>query len=289
MSSGKTVVMSPAVCDAAIASGSAAVGGAGPSNLLIQRTSLVYQPTSLTPYVVLSFEEYALATGLVPVINALFFGYFNSQRDDTFRVRSASAEAGLTAGPTYDSGSVLMRPGGGNELANYRRPHRFWQLPYDRTDNWWRIDFDWTNNYEALLRGSRLVLGNAVRPSNTADADWAASHSESVVELEDMNGGQSTRPRGARRKLSLGWGSGSLDRAEAAAVQQTLMQRGSARDLVVCVDTDEAQALGAATTDPMSVLYLGRVKQEVVVKNVPVAYKSINFEVEELGVTEMRY
>jgi hypothetical protein len=275
---GSTTLINPRASDDAVMAASNAVGSAGVANLQDQRPKLVWQSTTTTPFITIN-------AGAAVLWNALFLGYFNGQAADTLRLRGATSEANLTAAPSYDSNTLL--PGGitawpvGSNLANYRYPHRLFLFTPGGSLQWWRVDFAWGSNTDGFVRGGRLALGLAVTPETGAAPGWEASHSEPIIETEDMDGGQTTRPRGARRSMPFSWMDAALTKAEAAQIQELLLERGSSRDLVVCLDTTELLY-------PMPVLYVGRVKQRVSIKQMFISYRSTGFEVEELAVTEMR-
>lgn len=285
-----TVVLTPKFSDAgAFSSGSASVGSAGPANLQNQRANLYYQSTGATPHVIVDLGT-EFGTGDSPVPNAIFFGYFNSVASDIFRLRGANSEANLTAAPIYDSNTthpdgVPMWPGenplspvGVALLDDYVYPHRLFRFSAGQSLRWWRVDF----TFASYVRGARLVIGPAVVPGLAAAPGWEAGHSEAVIEIEDIGAGQATRPRGARRTLSAEWAPGALTESEHAQLLQILLQRGSGRDLVLCLD-DSDELL-----DPMTVLAVGRVKERIAARNAFVTGRSLAFTVEELGVTQMR-
>lgn len=268
-----TTIISPKQSDAIhemVASN--AVGGASVANLRNQRTKSVWQSTTTTPFITID-------AGGVVNWNALVFGYFNGDDESIFRLRVATSEADLTAAPNFDSGWIDYWPTG-SDLSNYVRPHRLYTFGTSGA-RWWRVDFDWSANPDGYVRGARLILGTKLTPVDSAAPGWDFGHAEDVVETEDMDGGESTRPRGSRRKLTFGWHPGGLTKAEGAAIHELLLERGSSRDVVVCVDTSEV-------INPMDVLYIGRVKEPVSILHVPVAYRQTSFSVTELGITEMR-
>lgn len=273
-----TVLLNPAQSDAGTFTASNAVGGADPSNLKDQRPRLLYQSTTATPFVVID-------AGSARAWDSLFLGYFNGQSADTIRLRGATSEANLTAAPGYDSNT--LHPSGvpywptGSNLSPYRYPHRLFLFTPGGSYQWWRVDFGWGANTDGYVRGGRLVLATAIAPVTSVGDGWESSHSEPVVETVDIGGGQTARTRGSRRRLTARWRDGALTRAEAAAIQQALLQRGSSLDVVFCVDTSD-------TVDPMQALVVGRVREEVVVTQVPVQYRALGLAVTELALTEMR-
>jgi hypothetical protein len=291
---GKTLLLSPRLSDRAVIAASNSVGGAGATNLQNQRPNLVWQSTTLTPYITLNLTG-AVADALLG-IDTLFLGYFNAHFEsiDSFRLRGANSEVDLTADPGYDSGEGIQYEYGMSEFFAdevYAMPHRLFTFDHGGfAYPWWRIDFDWSGNNDGYVRGGRIMLGKGLVPANTADGGWEARHSEPVVETEDLGGGLSTRIRGARRSASLRWPEGALTPNEGSAIQRMLLERGSAKDVAVCLDTEVALSTsgGDNNVDRMQSLYLGRVKQPVVIKHMPVAYRGFGFEVEELAATEMR-
>lgn len=270
-----TTLVSPKESDAIhemVASNS--VGGTAAAYLRNQRTKLVWQSTTTTPFITVD-------AGAVVNWRALFLGYFNGEDSDEFRLRSASSEVDLTANPSFDSGMIPFYPAGSElSMVKYRRPHRLYTFGTSGA-RWWRVDFQWNSNSDGFVRGSRLILGTPITPVHSAEPGWEMIHGENVVGTEDMDGGESTRPCGARRRVSFGWQPGALTKADGANIKDMLLERGSSHDIVVCVDTSEL-------IYPMDVLYVGRVKEDVSVKHIPTEYRQTGFTVTELGITEMR-
>ena len=62
-----------------------------------------------------------------------------SPESHTLRIRTANSVANLTAAPTYDSGTAMLRTSLG---LGFRRNgyHALRRLPSVRTDEWWRVD-----------------------------------------------------------------------------------------------------------------------------------------------------
>lgn len=303
---GRSILVSPYFSDRASLTWSDQVAAAGGLNLQDQRPTLYWQSSSSAPYLVLYFPVLA-GTGLGsndmgsanPLLPIYFvFGYLNAGglqnsglggASRKIRIRRAASEANLTAAPTYDSGSVSVEVG---YNAVYARPHILLQVPVNAgSGGYWRVDFDWSGSTDGYVRFSRLIANSAFQPDAGVAPGWEMRFMESVIEVEDMGGGVSTRPRGVRRTLDFGWEPSLLTSDEGRYVQQFMLERGTSRDFFACVDINQGIATNVGanpTLDPMSYMAIGRMKQQVNMKYVLKEYRAMALTVEELGLTDIR-
>jgi hypothetical protein len=267
---GSTYLLSPRISDGCTLTASTSVSDASASNLQQARPNLVWQSTTTDPYLLLDGT-------IARSFNALFLGYLNGQSGDTFRLRGHTADS--WGGATdYDSGSLPVWPAGA-DLAAYRYPHRWLLFSPVSALRYWRVDFDFAGNDDGFVRMGRLILADALELYQVARG-WSGNISEPPVEVEDLSGEQAARPRRARRSVSVRWPDAGLTRAQGVALQELLLERGSAKDLAMVLADDH--------TYPMDVAYVGRVKQQVGIQHAPPRWRTTGFELTELTPTVMR-
>ena len=267
---GSTYLVSPRISDGSTLTASNAVADAGATNLQQGRPNLVWQSTTTDPHLILDAVTARNFTALV-------LGYINAVEGDTFRLRGHSSDSwgGAT---TYDSGSLTVWPTGA-DLSTYRYPHRWLLFTPASTCRYWRLDFDFSGNSDGYVRMGRLILGEALEVQQVARG-WSTNISEPVVEVEDMSGEQAARPRRARRGIGVRWPEAGLTRAHGVAMQELLLERGSAKDFALILGDDH--------TYPMEMVYIGRVRQQVGMQHAPPRWRTTGFELVELTPTVMR-
>jgi len=271
---GKAFIVTPKYSDLATLTASDAVSGAGATNLQKARPKLYWRSTSNAPYLVGDL-------GASRSLDTLVLGYLNAQALATFRLRLASTEAGLTGGsPAYDSTSLDTWPSG-SDLSAYALTHRL--LNFTSTSaTWFRVDFYFGASTVQYAKLGRLILGEKIEPATSVAFGWAASFDEPVAETVDLGGEESPRLMGARRTLEATWQ--HLTHGEHDRLYQTLLERGSARDLALVIDPD-------FTSYPMPMIAVGRVKRVLSFPNTfrtaAGAFFSLSAAVTEMAPTEM--
>jgi hypothetical protein len=250
---GLAYVVSPKLSDAAIITASDAVGGAGANNLQISRPRLKWRSTSSTPYLTLDF-------GTPTLLDTLVHGFVNGMSGDTFTLRMASTQAKLTNGTAEFNAAATSNPlwPAGSNLAAYKQIHRGYRLPGSGvTLRWARIDYNFASNSKGYVDMGRIVLGKRVEPAISVKAGWASGGMEPVAETVDLSGEESPRQMGTKRDKTATWH--DLTEAEKEALEELLLERGSAKDFALVIDPDSIY--------PMGHTIIGRCKQKFTFPN----------------------
>lgn len=189
---------------------------------------------------------------------SLLYGNFVST--DTWRVRAATTEAGLTSAPGYDSGSVSCYPGGA-DLSSWDRTHTRLYLTTAQSYRWWRIDIDASSNPDGYVETARLYVSEGIQPEIgiSHSALWTPILVEAGVRTVNQSGG--ITPRGFPKRRNVEVTFSYLTRDEAfGGFGEVRRERGSSGDVVVLIDPEE-------DTYPMDYTYYGLMSADQPIPN----------------------
>lgn len=152
---------------------------------------------------------------------------------DTFRIRAAATEAGLTSSPPIDATNVSFWPASGKPTRTDVF-HSFWRTASVVTYRWLRLDFTLA---AAPFEIQRLMVANAFQPSRNytlgSGDGWRATGSKSRSAGGHAFGSYG-RPLRAKPLLVAG-----LTQDELFANLNPILRRRSAeRDLFLCLDPE---------------------------------------------------
>lgn len=278
----RAFILSPRLSDNSVISSSSSVSNMTANNLLKARPKLFWRSSGATAYVEGNLGD-------ARSLDTLVMGCTNSRAGataDTFRLRLATTQANLTASPGFDS--ATLNPGGvrmwptGSDLSPYLLPHRVWTFA-EQTYQWFRIDFDFSTNIFGYVQIARIIIGKRIEPTVSVQSGWEIGGNEDVIESISMGNEETSRIVGVKRSHTVVWH--NLSESERESIYTLLLERGSAKDLVVAIEDSEGLY-------PMSRAFIGRVKRAFSFKQTMLAgsnihYYTVSITVEELAPIEM--
>lgn len=278
----RAFILSPKMSDAGSILASSSVSNMTINNVLKARPKIFWRSGGVTAHVEGNF-------GSEVSIDTLFLGYIKAQEGDTFRLRLADTQSNLLIDPLFDS--ETSNPSGVSiwplnaDLSSYLLPHRVWTLPSAQLCAYYRIDFDFTDNTYAYVQIARISLGKRVEPVVSVQTGWEIGGNEEVVESISMGNEETARSMGVKRSHTVTWH--DLTESERESIYALLLERGSAKDLILAIEPME----GAYS---MSRTYIGRIKRAFSFKQTALVdgsetgqHFTVTLTVEELAPTEM--
>lgn len=271
----RAFILSPKLSDASAISASTSIANASAVNVLRARPKLYWRSSTNSGYLDGNF-------GSAKTVDTLVLGYVNAKTlFDVVQLRLASSQANLISAPGYDSGVFNVWPLGSN-LADYSKVHRVFTFP-QQTYQWYRVDFNFALSAELYIQASRVILGKRIEPLTSVDVGWSMGGDEPIAETIDMGGEESSRIMGTKRTATVTWH--NLLESEREQLYTTLLERGSAKDLVLAIE-------GSEGIYAMSRIFIGRVKQafsfpQVMLASDGVQRFTVTLTVSELAPIEM--
>lgn len=248
----RAFILSPKNSDAGSISASNSIANAGASNLLLARPKAFWRSSTTTPYI-----EGTLSS--IADVDTAVLGFTNgrTQQDpgavyppDTMRLVLAASVPELTSNPIYNSGDFNIWPSNA-DFSAYAKVHRVFTFPVQSSVFAYRAYFSYSN-LDGYVQASRFILGKRIEPIVSVAPGWSIGGTEDVVETVDMGGEESPREVGVRRSQTVTWK--DLTEAERESLYTTLLERGSAKDIVLAIESSEGRYA-------MSRVHIGRVKQ----------------------------
>ena len=241
--------LSDAAMDAYYASSEQAAAPA--SNLFLRQPKEVYESVDVASTIELRFD---MGQSALPIsYNFLWLGFTNASSSATI-TWSGSTVTNFAA-TAWTSGSVAMVAPG---QTYYARKHAFHKTTSLKTARYVRVQISDTTNPDGVLRIGRFYCCAAYTPTLNVQFPLGFGFEDPSGEVQTTNGERHTRPLEPWPKLAFTLqANGSGAEAEFYANVHELIRRvGSSRDVVACVDVDDATYGGAK-------IYYGTLQQQL--------------------------
>ncbi len=246
---GDTLLLAYSEADGMTITGNSTATSMPISYLFKPQPSDVARFTSLDPRIVIDRGSTRAATGIKmralyahKILQQSLHGSGDTEFGMTFRVRTATSEADLTAAPAYDSGTLDL-------FVNNAQPsymdwwpagsYHNWFFAFPDGDGldaqWLRIDFDMvgdsSGSYVDISRLLVLADDTFIQPITNPTYPLSGSRVESVQIEETPGGVRVPSPSYGRRKRGGSWGWLTANEAEQA--ESFIAARGLSRDVLV--------------------------------------------------------
>jgi len=253
---GCMIIATPEVSDgAAIYAGSSTA--AGPiANIQKMQPTDVWESNTTTPYFVLNF-------GSVIPINLVAMLFTNAVATDTWRIRTADTEGGLTSAPDEDTTATAMTdisPDG----------HVFHWEPDGWSNQWLRIDFALASS---PFMAGRAYVANALQPENGRKYGTGDGYDDdSVIDATD---GSALIPNDGANRAILNFTLNLKTEAERHSIREINRLRGSSGDMVVVTNPTASTNLG-------DMLYYGLMQRRRVAVNTAFNFNEVSYQLTSL-------
>ena len=219
-----------------------------------------WEAVSSTPYIV--FDRGSAQTW--NVVAALFT---NMASSDTWRIRTATSKANLTASPSLDTGSLTFRVAGDDDT--WDRHHGLYYVSGGRSDRWLRIDFSVAGG---TLECGRIIIGNLFQP--TTNDSYGRAFGPQDPSTKDRTDGGALIADDKTPFLAAEINLGFLSEAEAyGKVFDLFRRRGVRNDVLYIGDPEESTYLmhqiiygQVARIRPLSLPQFGRYEARVLIE-----------------------
>lgn len=179
--------------------------------------------------------------GAAVAVQIISLLYTNAADGDTWRIRAASTEAGLTSSPGYDSGSVAIWD---NAWPADQDPiHAIHWLSSAQSFQWWRIDVTTSNSY---FEAGRLYINDVWQPDINISYGWSIQRQDPTLKNRSVGSSLYADERDSWRELSVRLQTQSED-ALYNNLYEIQRRRGTGRDLLAIRDPDATDHLIAQT------------------------------------------
>ena len=222
---GNLVLATPILSDAA-ALAAVSETTAGPvTNLQLMQPTDIWESDDAGGVVTINF-------GAVTDFNLVAVLHTNAVATDTWRVRTADTEAGLTAAPDHDSGSVTLTGIGAEGTM-------FHWVEAGLSNQWIRIDF--TTAADPFMAG-RLFVADALITSRNYTYGYEDGYEDStgIDETDAYN----LIPNAGGNRAVLNFTMTLDDETERHAIREINRLRGASKDVLVIRDPDASSNFG---------------------------------------------
>lgn len=224
------VLATPDLSDDGTLTASAETAAGPVTNLQKMQPTDLWVVASTTPYLVLDL-------GAVTSFNLVAALFLNAVLTDTWRIRTADTEAGLTAAPDEDTTATAM-----TDISS--EGHVFHWIPAGWTNRWIRIDFVVSSPFMA----GRLYVANGFQPSlNYQPGGPDGYDDDSIIDITD---GGNLIPNFGTNRAVFGFTLNLSDETERHTIREINRTRGSSSDVIVIRDPVPA-------ANKSDVLYIG--------------------------------
>lgn len=271
----RAFILSPKLSDAGVITASTSISNAPAVNLLRARPKLFWRSTGNMASVEGTF-------GSTKLVDTLVMGYINGVTGvEIFLLRLASSQANLVTAPSFEASVQSVRPVG-SDVSAYAKIHRVLTFA-EHSCSWYRVDFNYNLSVHPYVQASRIIVGKRIEPLTSVGESWSMGGEEPVAETVDMGGEESSRIMGTKRTFTATWN--NLTESEREKMYTTLLERGSAKDLVLAIEESEG-------IYGVSRVYIGRVKHafsfpQVMLASDGVQRFTVQITISELAPIEM--
>ena len=235
---GNIVLATPALSDAGTITAGAEESANPATNLLTLQPGEVWQ----TPALASIFVE--LDLGSAQTINLVALLGHNGTDAATWRVRSATSQANLTASPTRDTGNVSMFPI--TRPSDWTVLHSIDWNSTGESARWWRVDMIDAANPDSKFRAGRLYVANAWQPTVNIVEGWSLGWLDPSPRQLAIGGQMYPLTRNPRRVVNFALRFQTEDQIYNNAFETDRL-RGSSKDILVVRDPDATTHLHRQT------------------------------------------
>lgn len=223
------LIAHPELSDAGAVTASSANSSFPVTNLQTIQPSTAWRSTTLTSVYLEVDLGASYALNFVALIRT------NATSSAQWRIRLASTQAGLTAGPSYDSGTIDQWPETGLDDLDFTNAFNY--SASMGSARWARIDFTDAANPDGYFQAGRIYVSNAWVPTRNFSYGWGIGfEDDSVIDITD-GGNLLPTIKGKRRVQPFELNFSSEAEMMGYAFEYDRM-RGKSGDIIVARDLD---------------------------------------------------